>query len=67
MKDYNRLKISKKELFKIAGYNENYSVYRSFIETREEHQDEHNYEKITDMGFTPARKKLLTALQKIRR
>jgi len=31
MKDYSLLKISKKELFIIAGYNENYSIYRSLL------------------------------------
>jgi phage terminase small subunit len=42
MKDYSLLKINKKDLFKIAGYNENYSVYRSFIETQKKHPDEIN-------------------------
>jgi len=45
MNDYSLLKLSKKELFIIAGYNENYSVYRSFIETQKKHQDEINYKK----------------------
>ena len=45
MKDYSLLKISKKELFIIAGYNENYSVYRSFLEAQKKHQDEINYKE----------------------
>ena len=39
MEAYDLLKLTKKELFIIAGYNENYSVYKFLIEPQKEQQD----------------------------
>lgn len=42
--DCTLLKLSKEELFIKAGYTENHSVYKAFLETQDKPQDEVEYD-----------------------